>query len=361
MEVNKKELKEQEIRTLFITPALQQKGWAVSVNMREEYYFTDGRVLVVGNQHSVAEGKKADYLLYHKGKPIAVVEAKDNKHAVGGGIQQAMEYAQILDLKFAYSCNGDAFLEHDFITGKETEIKLEDFPTEEEQFQAYKQAVQMMAGKKVIIRTLDIGADKQVDYFNLGNEDNPALGYRAIRICLTQPDIFKTQLRAILRASAYGNMSVMFPMITDVEEVKQAKLILEKIKNELKDEKIPFNEEIKIGVMIETPAAVMISGELAREADFFSIGTNDLTQLTLGMDRTNSRLERFYNTHHPALLKMIRIIANNIHLEGKKIALCGDLAADLSLTEKFIQMGIDELSVAPNQVLALRKKIREIQ
>ena len=235
------------------------------------------------------------------------------------------------------------------------------YPTEDELFESYKTIVQAMDGREIIIRTLDIGADKQCDYFELKKEENPSMGCRAIRICLTQPDIFKTQLRAILRASAYGNMSVMFPMITDVEEVKQAKLILEKIKNELKDEKIPFNEEIKIGVMIETPAAVMISGELAREADFFSIGTNDLTQLTLGMDRTNSRLERFYNTHHPALLKMIRIIANNIHLEGKKIALCGDLAADLSLTEKFIQMGIDELSVAPSQVLALRKKIREIQ
>lgn len=234
-------------------------------------------------------------------------------------------------------------------------------PTEEQQFQVYRLAAEAMGTKKVVIRTADLGGEKQAECLELGEDRNPEIGYRGIRVSLDKDEIFKTQLRAILRASAYGNMSVMFPMITDVEEVKQAKLILEKIKNELKDEKIPFNEEIKIGVMIETPAAVMISGELAREADFFSIGTNDLTQLTLGMDRTNSRLERFYNTHHPALLKMIRIIANNIHLEGKKIALCGDLAADLSLTEKFIQMGIDELSVAPNQVLALRKKIREIQ
>ena len=240
-------------------------------------------------------------------------------------------------------------------------LESEDFPTEEQQFQVYRLAAEAMGTKKVVIRTADLGGEKQAECLELGEDRNPEIGYRGIRVSLDKDEIFKTQLRAILRASAYGNMSVMFPMITDVEEVKQAKLILEKIKNELKDEKIPFNEEIKIGVMIETPAAVMISGELAREADFFSIGTNDLTQLTLGMDRTNSRLERFYNTHHPALLKMIRIIANNIHLEGKKIALCGDLAADLSLTEKFIQMGIDELSVAPNQVLALRKKIREIQ
>ena len=240
-------------------------------------------------------------------------------------------------------------------------LESEDFPTEEQQFQVYRLAAEAMGTKKVVIRTADLGGEKQAECLELGEDRNPEIGYRGIRVSLDKDEIFKTQLRAILRASAYGNMSVMFPMITDVEEVKQAKLILEKIKNELKDEKIPFNEEIKIGVMIETPAAVMISGELAREADFFSIGTNDLTQLTLGMDRTNSRLERFYNTHHPALLKMIRIIANNIHLEGKKIALCGDLAADLSLTEKFIQMGIDELSVAPSQVLALRKKIREIQ
>ena len=240
-------------------------------------------------------------------------------------------------------------------------LESEEFPTEEQQFQVYRLAAEAMGTKKVVIRTADLGGEKQAECLELGEDRNPEIGYRGIRVSLDKDEIFKTQLRAILRASAYGNMSVMFPMITDVEEVKQAKLILEKIKNELKDEKIPFNEEIKIGVMIETPAAVMISGELAREADFFSIGTNDLTQLTLGMDRTNSRLERFYNTHHPALLKMIRIIANNIHLEGKKIALCGDLAADLSLTEKFIQMGIDELSVAPSQVLALRKKIREIQ
>ena len=232
-------------------------------------------------------------------------------------------------------------------------------PTEEQQFQVYRLAAEAMGMKKVVIRTADLGGEKTAEC--LGEENNPEMGYRGIRVSLDKDEIFKTQLRAILRASAYGKMSIMFPMVTDVKEVQQAKLLLEKIKKELKDEKIPFNEEIQIGVMIETPAAVMISGELAREADFFSIGTNDLTQLTLGMDRTNSKLDHFYNPHHPALLKMIRIIANNVHLEGKTISICGDLAADLDMTEQFLQMGIDELSVAPNQVLALRKKIREIQ
>ena len=231
-------------------------------------------------------------------------------------------------------------------------------PTEEQQFQVYRLAAEAMGMKKVVIRTADLGGEKTAECLDLGEENNPEMGYRGIRVSLDKDEIFKTQLRAILRASAYGKMSIMFPMVTDVKEVQQAKLLLKK---ELKDEKIPFNEEIQIGVMIETPAAVMISGELAREADFFSIGTNDLTQLTLGMDRTNSKLDHFYNPHHPALLKMIRIIANNVHLEGKTISICGDLAADLDMTEQFLQMGIDELSVAPNQVLALRKKIREIQ
>ena len=234
-------------------------------------------------------------------------------------------------------------------------------PTEEQQFQVYRLAAEAMGMKKVVIRTADLGGEKTAECLDLGEENNPEMGYRGIRVSLDKDEIFKTQLRAIIRASANGKMSIMFPMVTDVKEVQQAKLLLEKIKKELKDEKIPFNEEIQIGVMIETPAAVMISGELAREADFFSIGTNDLTQLTLGMDRTNSKLDHFYNPHHPAMHKMIRIIANNVHLEGKTISICGDLAADLDMTEQFLQMGIDELSVAPNQVLALRKKIREIQ
>ena len=215
--------------------------------------------------------------------------------------------------------------------------------------------------KKVVIRTADLGGEKKADCLDVGAESNPSMGLRGIRISLEKEEIFKTQLRAILRASVYGNVSIMFPMITSVEEVTRAKLLLETAKRELKAEKSAFDEEIQVGVMIETPAAVMISGELAREVDFFSIGTNDLTQFTLGMDRGNEKLVKFYNPRHPALIKMIRIVANNVHLEGKKISICGDLAADLELTETFVQMGIDELSVAPGQVLALRKKIREIQ
>lgn len=234
-------------------------------------------------------------------------------------------------------------------------------PTEEQQFQAYKLAAESMGMNRVVIRTADLGGDKKASFLEFGNEPNPAMGLRGIRISLEKEEMFKTQLRAILRAAIYGNVQVMFPMITTVEEVVQAKEYLEKVKQELKAEKVFFDENIKVGVMIETPAAVMLSGELAREVDFFSIGTNDLTQFTLGMDRNNELIMNYYDTHHPALLKMIRIVANNVHLEGKSISICGDLAADLTMTEYFIQMGIDELSVAPDQVLALRKKIREIQ
>ena len=234
-------------------------------------------------------------------------------------------------------------------------------PTEEYQFQVYKLAAESMGIKKVVIRTADLGGEKTAECLDLGTDPNPAIGYRGIRVSLDKDEVFKTQLRAILRASAFGNLSIMFPMITSIEEVRTAKLMLEKAKKELKNEKTAFDEDIPVGVMIETPAAVMISGELAREVDFFSIGTNDLLQLTLGMDRQNSRLDRYYNPHHSAILKMIRIITNNVHLEEKHISICGDLAADLDLTEYLIQIGIDELSVAPNQVLALRKKIREIQ
>ena len=234
-------------------------------------------------------------------------------------------------------------------------------PTEEQQFATYKLAAEAMGTKRVVIRTADLGGDKMAPCINLGEQENPAIGWRGIRISLEKDDVFKTQLRAILRASIYGNVAVMFPMITSVEEVQRAKLLLERAKKELKEEKISFDPDIKVGVMIETPAAIMISGDLAREVDFFSIGTNDLTQLTLGMDRDNAPLNKYYNPYHPALLKMMRIVANNVHLEDKKISVCGDLAADLSMTEFFLQIGIDELSVAPDQVLSLRKRIREIQ
>lgn len=235
-----------------------------------------------------------------------------------------------------------------------------DFPTEEEQFQAYKQAVQTMAGKKVIIRTLDIGADKQVDYFNLGNEDNPALGYRAIRICLKQPDIFKTQLRALFRAAVYGNLSIMYPMITSVEEVEKIYEIVKEVEIELKAQEVQYRIPEQ-GIMIETPAAVMVSDRLAELVDFFSIGTNDLTQYTLAIDRQNEKLDDFYNPHHEAILRMIQIVVDNAHKCGKWAGICGELGADLTLTEKFVRMGLDELSVAPSMILKLRKIVREMK
>lgn len=234
-----------------------------------------------------------------------------------------------------------------------------DFPTEEEQFQAYKQVAQMMADKKVIIRTLDIGADKQADYFDLQKEDNPAMGYRAIRICLKQPDIFRTQLRAILRAAVYGNISVMYPMIISTEEVKQIHEIVESVRDELERAEIPYKIPEQ-GIMIETPAAALISDELAELVDFFSIGTNDLTQYTLAIDRQNENLDDFYNPHHKAILKMIQMVTDNAHKCGKWVGICGELGADLELTETFVRMGIDEISVAPPMVLKLRKKVREV-
>ena len=235
------------------------------------------------------------------------------------------------------------------------------FPTEEQQFAVYKQVAESMAGKKVIIRTLDIGADKQVDYFNLDKEENPALGYRAIRICLTRPEIFKTQLRALYRAAVYGNLSIMFPMIISVSEVKKIKEIIAQVQAELKAEGIPYKEDVELRVMIETPAAVMISRELAKEVDFFSVGTNDLTQYTLAIDRQNQKLDTFYDPHHPAVLAMIKMAADNAHAEGKWIGICGELGADLELTEEFLKMGLDELSVSPALVLPLRKRIRECE
>ena len=217
----------------------------------------------------------------------------------------------------------------------------------------------MMAGKKVIIRTLDIGADKQVDYFNLGQEENPAMGYRAIRICLKQPEIFKTQLRALLRAAVFGNLSIMYPMIISTEEVKKIYEIVNEVQQELEEAQIPYKIPEQ-GIMIETPAAVMVSDELAQMVDFFSIGTNDLTQYTLALDRQNEKLDDFYNPHHKAIIKMIQMVVDNAHKHGKWAGICGELGADLELTECFVRMGVDELSVAPSMVLKIRKAVREI-
>lgn len=236
-------------------------------------------------------------------------------------------------------------------------LQSEDFPSEDTQFAAYKQVAENMAGKKVVIRTLDIGADKQCDYFNLDHEENPALGYRAIRICLTRPDIFKTQLRALYRAAMYGNISIMFPMIISVTEVRKIKQICEEVKASLKADGIPYKEDVELGIMIETPAAALISDELAQEVDFFSVGTNDLTQYTLAIDRVNRKLDPFLDTHHPAILKLIKMAADNAHKYGKWIGICGELGADPELTRTFLAMGIDELSVSPSLVLKLRDQV----
>lgn len=234
-----------------------------------------------------------------------------------------------------------------------------DFPTEEEQYLAYKQAAEEMQGQKVIIRTVDIGVDKQADYFQLGKEENPALGYRGIRICLKQPEFFKTQLKALLRAAVHGNISIMYPMITSIEEVEQIRMILEEAKKELEVQRKPYKVPTQ-GVMIETPAAVMISEELAQRVDFFSIGTNDLAQYTLAIDRQNEKLDDFYNPYHKAILRMIKMVVDNAHKYGRHVGICGELGADPALTEQFIRMGVDELSVAPSMVLTLRKIVREM-
>ena len=237
-------------------------------------------------------------------------------------------------------------------------LEKEEYPTEEEQFKIYKTVAETMAGKRVIIRTLDIGADKKCGYFEMDEEENPALGYRAIRICLTRPEIFKTQLRALFRAAVYGNLAVMYPMITSLWEIKRIKEIAEEVKAELKEQNMEFRVPEQ-GIMIETPAAVMVSADLAKEVDFFSIGTNDLTQYTLAVDRQNPKLDEFYDPHHPAVLSMIRMTVENAHRAGIWAGICGELGADLSLTKEFLAMGVDELSVSPGRILPIRKIVLE--
>ena len=238
-------------------------------------------------------------------------------------------------------------------------LENSDYPTEEEQFRAYQKVIESMAGKKVIIRTLDIGADKQVDYFGLGKEDNPALGFRAIRICLKRPEIFKTQLRALYRASVYGNLGIMFPMITSVKELEQIMAIVDEVKAELTEQGLQYSDKVELGIMIETPAAAVISDRLAPMVDFFSVGTNDLTQYTLAVDRQNPNLEDFCDTHHEAILRLIEFSAKSAHENGAWIGICGELAADTTLTETFLRMGIDELSVSPSFVLTVRDAVRK--
>ena len=292
------------------------------------------------------EKKRQELLQQLKGKPTVTKDGKEIK--LYANIGEVKDLGAVLQNDAA----GIGLFRSEFLY-----LGRNDFPTEEEQFQAYKQAVQMMAGKKVIIRTLDIGADKQVDYFNLGNEDNPAMGYRAIRICLRQPEIFKTQLRALLRAAVYGNLSIMYPMITSTEEVKKIYEIVAEVEEELKAQEIQYKIPEQ-GIMIETPAAAIISDKLAEMVDFFSIGTNDLTQYTLAIDRQNEKLDEFYNPHHEAILRMIQMVVDNAH---KWAGICGELGADATLTEQFVRMGLDELSVAPSMVLKLRKIVREMK
>ena len=316
----------------------------------------DGKVYIEPDEETLEryqkqkeeEEKKQKLLLELKGKETITKGGKKiNLYANIGGVS---DVAEVL----ANDANGIGLFRSEFLY-----LQSETFPTEEEQFRAYKTVVETMAGKKVIVRTLDIGADKQVDYFGLDKEDNPALGYRAIRICLKQQDIFRTQLRALLRASAFGNIAIMFPMIVALEEVLQIKEIVKSVMAELDASGIPYNKEIQLGIMIETPAAAMISDDLAKEVDFFSVGTNDLTQYTTAVDRQNANLEGFYYPHHKGLLRLIKMAADNAHKNGIWIGICGELGADMEMTEAFLAMGIDELSVSPACVLPLRKKIRE--
>lgn len=299
-------------------------------------------------EHKKAENdEKKKLLLDLKGKEDITIDG-----------QRLMLYANIgntsdLAMVLKNDASGIGLFRSEFIY-----LESQDYPTENEQFQIYKSVAETMAGKRVIIRTLDIGADKQVNYFELEHEENPALGYRAIRICLTKTEIFKTQLRAILRASVYGNIAVMYPMIISVDEVRRIKAIMEEVKEELSKQQIEYKDVLQ-GIMIETPASVLMSEELAREVDFFSIGTNDLTQYTLAIDRQNPKLEEFYDAHHPAVLKMIQITIENAHKAGIWAGICGELGADTTLTRKFLEMGIDELSVSPGSILPIRKIIRE--
>ena len=312
------------------------------------YVDPEPEVLEAKKKILAAELEKKELLEQLKGKENVTLDGqKINLYANIGNTKD-------LGLVLKNDAGGIGLFRSEFIY-----LGSEDYPTEDEQFAIYKQVAETLAGKKVIIRTLDIGADKQADYFKLPAEENPALGLRAIRICLTRPEIFKTQLRAILRASAYGKISIMFPMIISVDEVLKIKEILAEVKAELDGEGIPYDKEIETGIMIETPASVMMAEELAKEVDFFSIGTNDLTQYTLAIDRQNQSLDEFYDSHHPAILKMLKIVVDSAHKYGKWAGICGELGADLSLTKEFLAMGFDELSVSPGRILPLRKIVRE--
>ncbi|MDE5803031.1 MAG: phosphoenolpyruvate--protein phosphotransferase [Lachnospiraceae bacterium] len=311
------------------------------------YVEPEEEILAQMQERKKAEEEQKELLLTLRGKENITLDGRKIK--LYANIGNSKDLAMVLQ----NDAGGIGLFRSEFLY-----LEKEDYPTEEEQFTVYKTVAETMAGKKVIIRTLDIGADKQADYFKLAHEENPAMGLRAIRICLTRPEVFKTQLRALFRASAYGNIAVMYPMIISVDEVRKIKEIVAEVKKELEEQHIEYGE-VEQGIMIETPAAVVMSDELAKEVDFFSIGTNDLTQYTLAIDRQNPELDAFYDSHHPAILRMIQTVVDNAHKAGIWAGICGELGADTSLTQEFLKMGVDELSVSPGRILPIRKIILE--
>lgn len=346
-------------RTMGI-PAIIGAGDALQTEMEGKYAIVDGQT---GEAVIEPDDAERERLLKKQAKEKALKELLDQlkgKPNVTKDGRNVMVYCNIgspadIDAVLQNDGGGIGLFRSEFLY-----LQGSDYPTEDEQFEAYKTVAERMGGRRVIIRTLDIGADKQADYFHLDKEENPAMGLRAIRICLTRPEVFRTQLRALYRASAYGKIAIMFPMITSVWEVQEIKRICRNIHAELAEEGVPMADKVELGIMIETPAAVMMSAELAREVDFFSVGTNDLTQYTLAVDRQGVGLDRFFDAHHPAVLRMIRMAAENAHKAGIWIGICGELGADAELTETFLSMGIDELSVSPSAVLPLRSAIRSI-
>lgn len=346
-------------RTMGI-PAIIGAGDALQTEMEGKYAIVDGQT---GEMVIEPDDAERERLLKKQAKEKALKELLDQlkgKPNVTKDGRNVMVYCNIgspadIDAVLQNDGGGIGLFRSEFLY-----LQGSDYPTEDEQFEAYKTVAERMGGRRVIIRTLDIGADKQADYFHLDKEENPAMGLRAIRICLTRPEVFRMQLRALYRASAYGKIAIMFPMITSVWEVQEIKRICRNIRAELAEEGVPMADKVELGIMIETPAAVMMSVELAREVDFFSVGTNDLTQYTLAVDRQGVGLDRFFDAHHPAVLRMIRMAAENAHKAGIWIGICGELGADAELTETFLSMGIDELSVSPSAVLPLRSAIRSI-
>lgn len=346
-------------RTMGI-PAIISAGDALQPEMEGKYAILDGQT---GEAVIEPDDAERERLLKKQAKEKALKELLDQlkgKPNVTKDGRNVMVYCNIgspadIDAVLQNDGGGIGLFRSEFLY-----LQGSDYPTEDEQFEAYKTVAERMGGKRVIIRTLDIGADKQADYFHLDKEENPAMGLRAIRICLTRPEVFRTQLRALYRASAYGKIAIMFPMITSVWEVQEIKRICRNIRAELAEEGVPMADKVELGIMIETPAAVMMSAELAREVDFFSVGTNDLTQYTLAVDRQGVGLDRFFDAHHPAVLRMLRMAAENAHKAGIWIGICGELGADADLIETFLSMGIDELSVSPSAVLPLRSAIRSI-